>query len=74
MTHHQGGVRMSQGQGLNRRSFIKGASLTAVAGASGIAGAANVDSALIAGPANGKYDFDEVYDRVGTDCYKWDKQ
>ncbi|MBT8077014.1 MAG: PatB family C-S lyase [Gammaproteobacteria bacterium] len=65
---------MSWGQGFNRRSFIKGAGLTAVAGASGIAEAVNVDAALIPEPARGKYDFDEVYDRVGTDCYKWDKQ
>jgi cystathionine beta-lyase len=25
-------------------------------------------------PAGGKYDFETVYDRIGTDCTKWDRQ
>ena len=25
-------------------------------------------------PADGVYDFDEIYDRVGTNCSKWDNQ
>ncbi len=25
-------------------------------------------------PTNGKYDFDTVYSRIGTDCVKWDQQ
>jgi cystathionine beta-lyase len=25
-------------------------------------------------PADGKYDFDEIYDRIGTHCSKWDSQ
>lgn len=61
-------------QGLDRRSFLKGAGMAAVAGTAGVADAAKVDASLIPMPSNGRYDFDEVYDRVGTDCYKWDKQ
>jgi cysteine-S-conjugate beta-lyase len=58
--------------GLNRRAFLKSASLTALAAASGSSAAAATAGG--AKTRNGKYDFDEVYDRVGTDCYKWDKQ
>lgn len=47
--------------------------MTALAGAVGTSNAAN-DNSVASMPVNGKYDFDEVYDRVGTDCYKWDKQ
>lgn len=64
---------MTQHAALNRRAFLRGASLTALAAASGTA-----TSTAAAAPGgamkNGKYDFDEVYNRVGTDCYKWDKQ
>ena len=56
---------------LDRRAFLKGAGLTALAGTTGVAGISN---AAPMKPVNGKYDFDEVYNRVGTDCYKWDKQ
>ncbi len=62
---------------LNRRTFLKGAGMTALAGAVG-AGGADVASAAAADGMpylkNGKYDFDTVYDRVGTDSYKWDQQ
>lgn len=64
---------MSQHAALNRRAFLRGASLTALAAASGTA--ATTAAAAPGGRViNGQYDFDEVYDRVGTDCYKWDKQ
>ena len=41
--------------------------LAGVAGTTGTAVAANNYQR-----ANGQFDFDEVYDRVGTHCYKWD--
>jgi len=65
---------MSKMNGLNRRAFLKGASMTALAGAVGtgstIAAAASAPSGMI----NGKYDFDTPYSRIGTDCVKWDSQ
>jgi cystathionine beta-lyase len=64
---------MAHSNEINRRAFLKGASLTALASVS--SGAALAQSgAPAARKMNGRYDFDEVYDRVGSDCYKWDKQ
>ncbi|MGB5354390.1 MAG: aminotransferase class I/II-fold pyridoxal phosphate-dependent enzyme [Woeseia sp.] len=57
---------------INRRAFLKGASLTALAGVGG--SAAFAQAAPLTKKPDGRYDFDEVYPRVGTDCYKWDKQ
>lgn len=59
---------------LNRRAFLKNASLTALAAASG-----GTASTAYAAPGTSRtrkqeYDFDEPYNRVGSDCYKWDKQ
>ena len=63
---------MAQITGLNRRAFLKNAGLTAVAGAvtsnTPLAAAAEVALA-----ANGSFDFDTPYNRVGTDCSKWDR-
>ena len=64
---------MSQNLELNRRTFLKSAGVTAVLGAVGAKPASAIET-------NGvpptllypTYDFDEVYDRVGTDCSKWD--
>src|SRR5690606_7388573 len=70
--------RMSRTEGLNRRSFLRSAGMTAVAGAVGTAhaplsAAAGVSSASDE-PANGKYDFDTVYNRFGTGSVKFDQQ
>ncbi len=66
---------MPQKDGLNRRSFLRNAGLTAVVGAVGtrtsLAGGI-ADAA--AEPMNGKYDFDTPYNRLGTDSVKWDQQ
>ena len=64
---------MSKITGLDRRSFLKGASMTALAGA---VTAGNSTAAVAAGNkmANGKYNLDEIYNRVGSNCYKWDAQ
>jgi len=64
---------------LNRRRFLKGTGATAIAGAVGT----GVTLSGIPTPAvakdvpylvNGRYDFDTVYSRIGTDCTKWDRQ
>lgn len=65
---------MAQRQEINRRAFLKGASLTALAGVSGSAVLAQTNMTAPAGKPGGRYNFDEVYPRVGSDCYKWDKQ
>lgn len=62
---------MSKIVGLNRRAFLKGASMTALAGAVGTGAS---QAAVAAGMNGGKYDFDTPYDRMGTDCVKWDSQ
>jgi cystathionine beta-lyase len=65
---------MAHRSGLDRRAFLQNAGMTALLGA---VGATAPGSALGAGlaaapPTNGKYDFDTVYNRIGTDCVKWD--
>jgi len=66
---------MPQYTGLNRRNFLKGAGMTALAGAIG-AGGANAATTVAGKPylVNGKYDFDTLYSRIGTDSVKWDSQ
>ena len=63
--------------GFNRRSFIKGAGMTALAGAAGAVATASTSasaqsSSSIPKLANGKYDFDTPYNRVGSNCARWD--
>jgi cysteine-S-conjugate beta-lyase len=68
---------MSNLHGLNRRAFLRNAGMTALAGAA--AGARNPLSAAesvseLQTPASGKFDFDTVYSRFGTDSTKFDQQ
>ena len=60
---------------LGRRAFLRSTGLTAAAGA---VGAAAPPAAEAGGRARrqeeGRYDFDTVYDRIGTDSSKWDAQ
>ena len=63
---------MSKSNGVDRRSFLKGAGLTAVAGAVAAAGSTSVQAAPM--KRNGKYDFDEIVDRVGANHFKTDGQ
>jgi cysteine-S-conjugate beta-lyase len=55
--------------GFNRRAFLQSAQLMALAGAAG-AGPLLAEAADSA-PA---YDFDTPYNRIGSDCTKWDGQ
>src|SRR5947208_8415774 len=67
---------MSQHDGLNRRSFLRSAGMTALVGAVGTnssAAAVAASAALGAPDANGKYDFDTPYNRFGTDSTKYDQ-
>jgi cysteine-S-conjugate beta-lyase len=64
---------MSQTNGLNRRTFLRNAGMTALVGTVGNAtplGAAAAAAAFEAGP--GSFDFDTPYNRLGTDSTKWD--
>ena len=67
---------MSQTHGFDRRSFLRNAGLTALVGAVGsrtsLASAAG--AAFDAPAADGKYDFDTVYNRFGTNSVKFDQQ
>ncbi|MDO8681688.1 MAG: aminotransferase class I/II-fold pyridoxal phosphate-dependent enzyme [Acidobacteriota bacterium] len=69
---------MSRTDGLNRRSFLRNAGFTALAGAVGsstpLAAAAAAAAGTSLQPSNGKYDFDTVYNRFGTDSTKFDQQ
>lgn len=62
---------------LNRRSFLRGAGVAALAGVAGtvatVSTTASAQSSIsIPKLAGGKYDFDTPYNRVGTNCARWD--
>ena len=65
---------MSQNLWLNRRTFIRNAGMTAVVGAasSGSSLASPMTNLPSRQTGSTAYDFDTVYDRVGTDSVKWD--
>jgi cystathionine beta-lyase len=65
---------MAQNAGLDRRSFLRSAGLTAVASAVGSAAGGTSLAAAAGAAANGSFDFDTPYSRLGTDCTKWDRQ
>jgi cysteine-S-conjugate beta-lyase len=56
--------------GLDRRAFLKGVQMVAIAGAAG----AGIPVPAAATGGAGKYDFDTPYNRIGSDCVKWDAQ
>lgn len=59
---------------LNRRAFLKSAGTTALAGAAGTRIAPTIAATPAASARKSNFDLDNVYNRVGTDCSKWDKQ
>ena len=61
---------MSNVVGLNRRSFLKGAGMTALAGAAAPVLADDDDGQGLF--RNSAFDFDKVYNRSGTNCSRWD--
>lgn len=70
---------MLRNHGLNRRAFLRSTGATAVLGAVGArsalaseVAASDVSRAGL-GAASDTFDFDEVYDRRGSDCVKWDR-
>ncbi len=67
---------MTQPSDLNRRQFLKGTGTAALAGAVGGGMTLSAIPASADAPylINGKYDFDSVYRRTGTNCTKWDRQ
>lgn len=62
---------MSNDWGLNRRKFLKGAGMTALATAAPATAIADDDEGK---PLfrSGNYDFETVYDRAGQNCARWD--
>ncbi|MDH3439348.1 MAG: aminotransferase class I/II-fold pyridoxal phosphate-dependent enzyme [Gammaproteobacteria bacterium] len=64
---------MPSNNGLDRRSFLKGAGMTALAGAAGASKAVIADDDDGQGLfRNGNYDFETVYERSGWNCSRWD--
>ncbi|MDE2804323.1 MAG: aminotransferase class I/II-fold pyridoxal phosphate-dependent enzyme [Gemmatimonadota bacterium] len=70
---------MPRHPGLSRRIFLRSAGTTALLGAAGATSAAARTTdrprppTRPFSPALDDYDFDEVYDRVGTDSVRWDR-
>jgi len=72
---------MAQKPVLNRRRFLKRTGLTGLAGVVGAGatltaapGAADASGKPVPYLIDGRYDFDTIYSRIGTDCTKWDRQ
>jgi len=62
---------MSWNGRLNRRTFLKCAGATALASTVGAGSAIAADTTSFAQePADSRYDFDEVFSRIGTACPK----
>jgi len=64
---------MSNVNGLNRRAFLRNAGMTALAaGAVGTGSTAAAAAASSARSMGGKFDFDTPYNRIGSNCARWD--
>lgn len=59
---------------IDRRSFLKQAGIAAVAGSLGTATSLKAQENSARGAGASGYDLDEIYNRIGTDCSKWDGQ
>lgn len=59
---------------LNRRAFLKNAGTTALVGAVATGGSVSIAAGNARSASQSKYDFDAIYNRIGTDCFKWDTQ
>jgi cystathionine beta-lyase len=65
---------MSHNNGLDRRAFLRNAGMTALVGTVGSRTSLATAAGATVEAANGKFDFDTPYSRIGTDCVKWDQQ
>src|SRR5579862_9376067 len=65
---------MPTSNGLNRRSFLRNAKMTALVGAVGTSSLGTAAAFAADATMGGKFDFDTPYNRIGTDCIKWDRQ
>ncbi len=67
---------MSQRTELNRRTFLRNAGMAALVGGVGVKSseAATLNAQGSTQSATGRYDFDTIYSRVGTNSSKWDAQ
>ena len=63
---------MTQCRKINRRSFLRGAGTAALAGAVGSTPSVAGTGQFAAQSKSSRYDFDTVYDRIGTNSSKWD--
>ena len=59
---------------LDRRAFLRSTGMTAVAGTVGAAVPLAAEAGGAARRQGGRYDFDTIYNRIGTDSSKWDAQ
>jgi cystathionine beta-lyase len=67
------GLTLEQRMGSDRRAFLRNAGLGGGVLALGpLAASLAASGSASAATANGKYDFDTPYNRIGTDCVKWD--
>ena len=65
---------MSKLSRLDRRAFLRSTGMTAVAGAVGATVPLAAETGGGARLQGGRYDFDTIYSRIGTDSSKWDAQ
>ena len=65
---------MSNVYKIDRRAFLKQAGMAAVAGSVATTSSLKAQENGARGASAAGYDFDEIYDRIGTDCSKWDGQ
>ncbi len=65
---------MSYQYKIDRRAFLKQAGVAAVAGSMAGAGSLKAQQGASRGASAAGYDFDEIYNRIGTNCSKWDGQ
>ena len=65
---------MAEKNRLDRRAFLRNAGIGVLASAVGSHTAVEAGVPPLVLPQDAGYDFDTVYDRIGTDCSKWDAQ
>jgi len=66
---------MSPHTGFDRRAFLKSAGMAALAGTACSGTSAQTPArGAVARLEDSRFDFDTIYDRIGTDCSKWDAQ